>query len=594
MFKDTYFNLKIQNVKSILGGFSMNELQFQLDMAQAVNQQLNSKEKMYQLVCSTSRNAFIYVDFSKKSLQLLGNWSNFFDFSVYNENDLLRIADKVDSADKQNLQKLLFLERSLKDNYSLEVKITDSARYYEFECTVIYKDKVPVEKVIRIRDISKSKMQNEELKYMAYYDTLTGLYNRNYFVRILSEWIRNAEDTNETIAVMCLDFDEFKKINDGLGMVAGDELVQSFGLFLKDFTDDRLIAAHVNDDTFYLAIKNPIGNHSVEYIYDLVMKRIEKPFRLLGGHEIYITLCAGVAEYPEAATNSLELINCSEVVMFRAKELGKNQLKYFEAPIFQNFLENIDLENRLKEAINMNRFILYYQPQYDSQTGELRGVEALIRWKDENGKMISPGSFIPLAEKNGLIVPIGSWVLEEGIKKYAKWRSKYDCKMVLSLNISALQYKRPDFVNELFDLLEKYQVNPKDIELEITESVLIDDFDQVVEKLHIIKDYGIKISLDDFGTGFSSLSYLKGLPIDTLKIDKSFIDTVIEDESTQVITESIVSMVKKLGYETVAEGVETEEQFEYLKKIECDNIQGFLLGKPMPEEELVLLMEKIG
>ena len=166
--------------------------------------------------------------------------------------------------------------------------------------------------------------------------------------------------------------------------------------------------------------------------------------------------------------------------------------------------------------------------------------------------------------------------------------------MVLSLNISALQYKRPDFVNNLFDLLEKYQVNPKGIELEITESVLIDDFEQVVEKLHVIKDYGIKISLDDFGTGFSSLSYLKGLPIDTLKIDKSFIDTVIDDESTQVIAESIVSMVKKLGYETVAEGVETKEQFEYLKKIECDNIQGFLLGKPMPEEELVSLMEHNG
>ena len=165
--------------------------------------------------------------------------------------------------------------------------------------------------------------------------------------------------------------------------------------------------------------------------------------------------------------------------------------------------------------------------------------------------------------------------------------------MVLSLNISAIQYKRPDFVSNLLEILEKYQVNPKDIELEITESVLIDDFDQVVAKLRTLKEYGIKISLDDFGTGYSSLSYLKGLPIDTLKIDKSFIDTVIQDESTQVITESIVSMVKKLGYETVAEGVETEEQYEYLKKIDCDNIQGFLLGKPMPEDEISnLLMQE--
>lgn len=572
----------------------MNDLQFQLDMAQSVIQHLDSKEKMYQLVCSTSRNAFIYVDFSKKSLSVLGNWSSFFDFMISNESELIKIIEAVEDDYRNDLQKLLFFERTQKENDSLECKLEGKDKWLEFECTIIYQDGSTIEKVIRIRDISKFKKQNEELQYMAYYDTLTGLFNRNYFVRVLSEWIRNAESDNESIAVMCLDFDHFKKINDGLGLVAGDELVQSFGLFLKDMLDDRMIAAHFNDDTFYMAIKNPVGNHSVDYVFDHVLKRLEKPFRLLGGHEIYITLCAGVAEYPETATNSLELINCAEVVMFRAKELGTNQLKYFEAPIYKDFLENVNLENRLKEAISMNRFVLYYQPQYDSKSGDLRGVEALIRWKDENGKMISPGCFIPLAEKSGLIVPIGSWVLEEGIKKYAEWRKKYDCNMVLSLNISALQYKRPDFVNNLFDLLEKYQVNPKGIELEITESVLIDDFEQVVEKLHVIKDYGIKISLDDFGTGFSSLSYLKGLPIDTLKIDKSFIDTVIDDESTQVIAESIVSMVKKLGYETVAEGVETKEQFEYLKKIECDNIQGFLLGKPMPEEELVSLMEHNG
>lgn len=570
----------------------MNNLQFQLDMAQSVLKQMDGKEKMYQLVCSTSRNAFIYVDFNKRSLNVLGNWSSFFDFPVLNDGDFIKIMESVEDTYKGNLQKLLYLEKTRKGNAVLECHLKGRNVWLEFECTVIYHDDTPVEKVIRIRDISKMKKQNEELQYMAYYDTLTGLYNRNYFVRILSEWIRNAEDKNETIAVICIDFDHFKKVNDGLGLVAGDELVQSFGLFLKELLDDRMIASHVNDDTFYLAVKNPVGNHSAEYIFSQILKRIEKPFRLLGGHEIFITLCAGVAEYPETATNSLELINCAEVVMFKAKELGTNQMKYFEVPIYKDFLDKVNLENRLKEAINTNRFVLYYQPQFDSKTRELRGVEALIRWKDENGKLISPGYFIPLAEKSGLIVPIGSWVLEEGVRKYADWRKKYHCNMVLSLNISALQYKRPDFVSNLFELLEKYRVNPGDIELEITESVLIDDFEQVVEKLHIIKDYGIKISLDDFGTGFSSLSYLKGLPIDTLKIDKSFIDTVIDDESTKVITESIVSMVKKLGYETVAEGVETEAQYEYLKQIECDNIQGFLLGRPMPENELVKLMKK--
>lgn len=572
----------------------MDDLQFQLDMERALNQQLDSKEKMYQLVCSTSKNAFLYIHFQRNTLDVLGNWKGFFDFQLSVPKDINRLADMVEEQYKSDLMALLFLEKSGESNKVTECRLSDMGKWLEFECTVQYKEKQPVEKVIRIRDITRAKKQNEELRYMACYDMLTGLYNRNYFVRILSEWLRDAQESNETIAVMCVDIDHFKKINDGLGMIAGDELIQTFGLFLKGFMDERTIIAHVTDDTYYIAVKNPAGSHSMEEIFHAIVQRVDKPFHLLGGHEVFITVCAGVAEYPEAATNSLELINCSEVVMFRAKEHGPNSMRYFETPIFQDFIDNINMENKLKEAINMNRFVLYYQPQYDSKSGKLRGVEALIRWWDESGKMISPGVFIPIAEKNGMIVPIGSWVLEEGIRKYAAWRKKYNCSMVLSLNISAIQYKRPDFVGNLLEILEKYQVDPKDIELEITESVLIDDFDLVVAKLHTLKEYGIKISLDDFGTGYSSLSYLKGLPIDTLKIDKSFIDTVIQDESTQVITESIISMVKKLGYETVAEGVETEEQYEYLKKIDCDNIQGFLLGKPMPEEELadVLVRER--
>ncbi len=569
----------------------MEDLQFQLNMVRSLNQQLNGKEKMYQLVCSTSRNAFLYVDFHKNEVSILGNWKGFFDFTIEKTDDILMICDVVDDSQKGELRKLLLLEKYGERSGVVECRMSDSGRWMEMECTVMYDKEQPVEKVVRIRDITVAKKQNDELRYMAYYDMLTGLYNRNYFVSVLSDWIRNAENDGDIIAVMCLEIDNFKKINDGLGLVAGDELIQSFGLFLKGFIDGQTIVAHVTDDTYYLAIRNPIGSHSADSIFDAIVKRVEEPFVLMGGHEIYITVCAGIAEFPEAATNSLELINCSEIVMFRSKENGPNSMKYFEAPIFEDFIENISMENKLKEAVNMNRFLLYYQPQYDSASGKLRGVEALVRWQDETGKLISPGVFIPIAEKSGMIVPIGAWVLEEGIQKYAEWREKYNCDMILSLNISAIQYKRPDFVNNLLELLEKYRVNPKDIELEITESVLIDDFEQVVSKLRTLKEYGIKISLDDFGTGYSSLSYLKGLPIDTLKIDKSFIDTVTEDKSTQVITESIVSMVKKLGYETVAEGVETEEQYEYLKKIECDNIQGYLLGKPMPADGIADLLK---
>ncbi len=570
----------------------MDGLQFQLDMVRALNQQLNNKEKMYQLVCSTSQNAFLYIDFQKNKIDALGKWKGFFDFQADTPQDMGKLLDLVEDKDKSELREILFLEKSGEKNKGMECYVPSLGKWLEFECTVQYENGVPAEKVLRIRDITKFKKQNEELRYMAYYDVLTGLYNRNYFVRVLSEWIRDAQDNGEIVAVMCVDIDNFKKINDGLGLVAGDELIQTFGLFLKEFMDDRTIIAHVTDDTYYMAVKNPVGSHSIEKLFDKIVQRVNEPFYLMGGHEVSISVCAGVAEFPESAGNSLELINCSEIVMFRAKEHGPNSIRYFETPIFQDFIDNINIENKLKEAVNMNRFLLYYQPQYDSKSQKLRGVEALIRWQDDSGKMISPGVFIPIAEKSGMIVPIGTWVLEEGIRKYAAWRENYNCDMVLSLNISSIQYKRPDFVSNLLEILEKYRVNPKDIELEITESVLIDDFDQVVAKLRMLKEYGIKISLDDFGTGYSSLSYLKGLPIDTLKIDKSFIDTVIQDECTQVITESIISMVKKLGFETVAEGVETEEQYEYLKKIDCDNIQGFLLGKPMPADEIVGLLRQ--
>ena len=252
----------------------------------------------------------------------------------------------------------------------------------------------------------------------------------------------------------------------------------------------------------------------------------------------------------------------------------------------------IEIENQLKTAILNNQFELFFQPQFEAEGRKLRGVEALIRWWDESGHMVSPAVFIPIAEESGMIVSIGDWVIEEAVRIYSEWKEKFDCDFVLSINISAIQYRKPDFVPNLIKILKKYNVDARAIELEITESVLIKDFVEVVRQLRVLKDYGIKISLDDFGTGFSSLSYLKGLPIDTLKIDKSFVDSVLEDQSTQVITEAIVSMVKKLGYETVAEGVETEEQYQYLRNIECDNIQGYLLGKPMPAKDLEQVIAK--
>lgn len=570
----------------------MDELRYQVDLLSAMNQRLTNEEKMYRLICNTSSNAFLYVNFEEDYAKALGNWAFFFgDIKIKEAEDIAKIYSLVEEKYVVPLRELLYLEKTEIPAGNCVFKMKDGGCWVECEASVVYNEAgAPTDKIIRFKDISKFQKQNDELTYMAYYDVLTGLYNRNYFVRLLADFVRKAEEENAVVSVMFVDIDDFRRINDGLGLVVGDEVMQQFGQYLSGFKSDKVLVSHFNADIYCIAIYNPCGSRSVEHIYKCIHERTERPFKLSTGQELTISVSVGVAEYPEAANNTLELINCAEIVMFKGKGLGKDSIQYFDAPILNDFLQNVTIENKLKEAVFNQNFMLNFQPQYYVGSGKLRGVEALIRWRDIDGRMISPSVFIPIAEKNGAIVPIGTWVIEESIKAFAEWKKKYYCNMILSLNISAIQYRRPEFVGNILDIIKKYDVNPEEIELEITESVLIDSFKEVVEKLYVLRDYGIRISLDDFGTGYSSLSYLKGLPIDTLKIDKSFIDTIITDENTRVITESIVFMVKKLGFETVAEGVESKEQFDYLKDIGCNCIQGYLLGKPMPAEEIENLL----
>lgn len=574
----------------------MEELRYQVDLLSALNQKLTSEEKMLRLICETSSSAFLYVNFEDNIVKTLANWDYFFPgVEIKDTKDIAKLYAEVEDKYVLPLRELLFLEKTELQSDSGIIKLKDGKTWVECEVSIIYNEgNFPTDKIVRFKNVSKFQNQNDELTYMAYYDVLTGLYNRNYFVRLLADFVRKAEEKNTIVSVMFVDIDDFRKINDGLGIIVGDEVVQQFGQFLSEFKSDYVVVSHFNADIYCIAIYDPCGNRSVEYIYESIQERISSPFLLSTGQEIGISVSVGVAEYPEAAKSTLELINCAEIVMFRAKGLGKNAIQYFNAPILNDFLQNVSIENKLKEAVFCQNFTLNFQPQYHIEGKKLRGVEALIRWKDSDGKMISPAVFIPIAEKNGTIVPIGCWVIEESIKNYAAWKKKYSVDMILSLNISAIQYKRHEFIDNLMSIIRKYDVNPNDIELEITESVLIDNFIEMTEKLHVLREYGLRISLDDFGTGYSSLSYLKGLPIDTLKIDKSFVDTMLTDKNARIIMDSIVYMVKKLGFETIAEGVETQEQFDYLKSIECDCIQGYLLGKPLPGDELEKLLMKLG
>ncbi len=571
----------------------MDDLHYQVDLLTAMNKKLSDSEKMYRMVCDMSACAYLYYTYKDGRVASLGNWKSFFPIEIGQMQDIEKVFDYIEEDDIEKLSEVIRCEDPASGGKRCECRLRGKKRWLECEAGIFCDESgKPEDKVIKFRDISRYKRQNDELAYMAYYDMSTGLYNRNYFVGRLSDWIKRARKEKAVVSVMFIDIDDFRKINDGQGIIAGDELVQMFGQFLGEFRSDSVMVSHFDGGSYCIAIYDPCGTRSADTVYRSIRERLNQPFILTGHQSIDITVCVGVAEYPESADNALALINNAEIVMFKAKSVGSNEIRYFDAPIINDFLNYISIENKLKSAMVQKQFTLFYQPQFDVESGRMRGVEALIRWRDENGNLISPAEFIPIAEKNGSIVGIGLWVVEEALRTYAEWRDRYGMNLIMSVNISAIQYKRRDFVDQMLSLMEKYRIAPNEIEFEITESVLIEDFGDVVEKMRLLRDHGIRVSLDDFGTGFSSLSYLKGLPIDTLKIDKSFIDTVITDSSTKIITESIVSMVKRLGFETVAEGVETKEQFNYLKDIHCDNIQGFYLGKPMPKDELEHILEK--
>ncbi len=570
----------------------MDEMRYQMDLLKAMNQNLNRKERMYRLICDSVDNAFLYYAFDRDEVVTLGKWDAFFDFEVTGIKDIPNLFDAVEESYIMPLRDALFVEKTNQEKACVECLLKDRRNWLKFVVNVFYDEKhQPTDKVVCIENISKLKSQNDELEYMAYYDGLTGLYNRNYFVRLLGEFLRKAETEKCIVSVILIDMDDFKKINDGLGIVVGDELVQQFGSYLKEFQSEQVIVCHMSSDVYCMAVYDPVGSRSVEHIHKQIQKRTGEPFALSSGQSLQITVSMGVAEYPEASTSALELINCAEIVMFKGKGMGKNTIQYFDTPILNEFIHTVEIENKLREAVFQNNFIMYFQPQYFTESRRLRGMEALVRWKDEENHMISPATFIPIAEKNGAIIPIGNWVVEQSIRQYAQWSEQYGVHFIMSINISALQYGRDNFVPFILGLLEKYKVSPSQIELEITESILINDFEGVSAKLRQLRDCGIRISLDDFGTGFSSLSYLKKLPINTLKIDKSFIDTVLTDSSTRIITESIINMVKTLGFESIAEGVEQEEQLAYLRRAGCDVIQGYLLGKPQSPEEIAALLQ---
>ena len=430
--------------------------------------------------------------------------------------------------------------------------------------------------VVNIENITKEREHSKKLLDTAYIDILTGLYNRNKFLDDIADLTAQAQFNGTKLGLLLIDIDNMKIINDYNGHTAGDEVLKKSAEILKRFSKNIIKAYRFGGDEFLLAIKNCSSMDSITNVCDTVFESFNSE---------QIKFSGGIAVYPDDSEEPEDLLRFTDIAMRRAKKDGKNRITNFKPEMQRVFIQKLNMQAKMSAALLNSDFYLVYQPQFDIKTGDLRGFEALMRWHDKELGDIGPAIFIPLAEETGMILEIGDWVLNAAFCTLKNWQQKYSFKGIMSINISPMQLKQPNFIENIRNLLIKYNLNPDAVEIEITEGIMIENMNEAIEKLNSLKNIGLRISLDDFGTGYSSLSYLQVLPLNTLKIDKSFITGITEKNGIQAnITNSIITMVTKMGLQTIAEGVEKNEQLQILKEFNCHIVQGFLRGKPMPEQ----------
>ena len=430
--------------------------------------------------------------------------------------------------------------------------------------------------VVNIENITKEREHSKKLLDTAYIDILTGLYNRNKFLDDIAKLTAQAQFNGTKLGLLLIDIDNMKIINDYNGHTAGDEVLKKSAEILKRFSKNIIKAYRFGGDEFLLAIKNCSSMDSITNVCDTV-------FESFNSEQIKIS--GGIAVYPDDSEEPEDLLRFTDIAMRHSKKDGKNRITNFKLEMQRVFIQKLNMQAKMSSALINKDFYLVYQPQFDIKTGDLRGFEALMRWYDKELGDIGPAIFIPLAEETGMILEIGDWVLNTAFCTLKNWQQKYSFKGIMSINISPMQLKQPNFIENIRNLLIKYNLNPDTVEIEITEGIMIENMNEAIEELNSLKNIGLRISLDDFGTGYSSLSYLQVLPLNTLKIDKSFITGITEKNGIQAnITNSIITMVTKMGLQTIAEGVEKNEQLQILKEFNCHIVQGFLRGKPMPEQ----------
>jgi diguanylate cyclase (GGDEF)-like protein/PAS domain S-box-containing protein len=433
-------------------------------------------------------------------------------------------------------------------------------------------------------DITERKRAEKTIEHMAYYDELTGLPNRNGFMETLKQKMGKADFSKGKFALLFLDLDRFNVLNDTLGHSFGDLLLQKVAHLLKISVEGKGKVFRRGGDEFLILLDYEVQNE-VRVFAEEIIQAFGKPF-LLSGQEVFTTPSIGISLYPENGSDSDTLLKRADSALYLAKEKGRNSYQYFTVHRDGKMERKLNLEHGLRKALQNNELFLVYQPQVQFQSGKITGVETLLRWNKEDEGIVSPAEFIPIAEETGMILPIGEWVLKNACLQAADWHFKGYKDLLLSVNISVRQLLNSAFIDQVEQILAETGFPPSSLELEITESTTMESMDETLPVLHTLRSKGIRISIDDFGTGYSSLTYLRKLPVDTLKIDKMFIDDILNDIKGGAIVKTIIDMGHNLNFHVIAEGIESLEQVEFLLGYGCSFGQGYYYYKPLKPEQL--------
>ena len=434
-------------------------------------------------------------------------------------------------------------------------------------------------------DITKWKKAEDRVEYLASYDVLTDLPNRNLFLDRVNQELKRTESVSKLVATTIVDINRFKSINDIYGSEFGDKILREVAKRLSNSTRKGDIIARLGNDEFGIALLNITDSEEIKKVLEKIIKDISNPLKV-DREEISLTISTGISVFPYDGSDAHELLKFAGLALTKAKEAGRKTYQFYSKDMNVKTTEFLTMEKHLLNALKKEEFILHYQPYWDINTKKIVGMEALVRWERKDKGLVPPGKFIPILEETGLIIEVGEWILREAIRQVKEWQDNKYSIVPVSVNLSLIQFRQKNLAEMVKKIIGEYGFYPSLLTLEITESAFMQDLEFTNTILKTLKDIGCSVSIDDFGTGYSSLAYLKRFPIDNLKIDISFIREITVEPDTASIVTAIINMAHALNLETIAEGIETEEQWKFLRLLKCDMGQGYYLSKPLPAEEM--------